>query len=122
MADQFMKSTAQQKERDIASFETKLEQMQNLLAEEHLRIAENMDDMRTQIHQLTSFSLDNNKRFEEMMDNLDFMKKTMKGKHLDLGEGSTVAQGGRDFMARNTGYPPGFIPSTPTNMAVYQEQ
>lgn len=67
---------------------------------------------------LTNTSMNSNKKFDELM---EMFKKNMKGKTHETMEEGSLSQIYKSTAPKNTGYPPGFHPSTPTHFATYND-
>lgn len=82
-----MKTNLQKHEKLIFTLESKFDQMQLVYEEEQQRNSDVMEEMKTQMMQLASTSLDNNQKFDEL---IDLIKKNLKGKTVSSPEvGST---------------------------------
>lgn len=105
-------------ENSISALENKFKQMQFILEEEHQRSSDSMADLKLQMKQRTTVNADSGKRFNEL---LELLKGTAKGKQAETPEMGSSTQIPKTVHPRNTGYPPGFVPTTPTNYATYNE-
>lgn len=92
------------------------------MEEDQHRNSENMEEMRNQLIQLSSVSMYNNRKFEDMVESMEFMKRIFKGKFSEGGDVGSSTHMEKGTTAKNTGYPPGFTPVTPTNMGINLEQ
>ena len=116
MADQNLKSTLQKQEKLLSTLESRFEQMQILYDDEHQRNHESVEGLKSQLLQLTTNSVDNSRKFDELV---DLFKQNIKGKHQDSPETGSSYQMGRNQQPRTLGFPPGFPPSTPSHFATY---
>lgn len=71
--------------------------------------------------QLTIANKEGSRRLEEIMEGMDFIKKNIKGKSWEGMERGSSTHMGKQSQAKNTGYPPGFNPSTPIHFGTYND-
>lgn len=113
-----IKNNLQKHENSISFLETIFEQLQLVLEEEQQRANESMDEIKHQMQQLTTANADGGKIITNLM---ELLKGNLKGKQAETPEMGSSTQIHKPEAARNTGYPPGFVPSTPTHFATYND-
>lgn len=115
-----MKTTLQKHENSITAMESRLEQVHLVVEEEAHRNTGHLDEVKNQMAYLTSTTEQNNKKVDDLLETMEFFKRSWKGKdgeNLEAASSSRPKQG----AAKSTGYPPGFSPHTPTNFATQND-
>lgn len=70
---------------------------------------------------LTSTTEQHNKRFDDLMETIELFKINWKGKESVAVEEGSSTKTIKQMGSKNTGYPPGFVPHTPTYFATHNE-
>ncbi|KAK1368236.1 hypothetical protein POM88_034328 [Heracleum sosnowskyi] len=91
------------------------------MEDESQRTTEGLDEVRSHMVVLTSAVEKNDKKLDDLMETMDFLKRNWKGKEHEQGEAGSSTRTGKHVPPKNTGYHPGFIPATPPTNLGYQK-
>ncbi|KAL8088429.1 hypothetical protein AgCh_038277 [Apium graveolens] len=103
-----VKTTLQKHGNSINGLESKLDQVHLVMIEEAHKNAENLEGVKNQMAYLTSTTEQNNKRFDDLMETMEFFKRNWKGKYGENMEAGSSSKTRKQVGAKNTRYPPGF--------------
>lgn len=90
-----------------------MEQVHLFMADEAQRNIEAVEDIRSQMTMLTNVTEKNDKKLGDLFESMEFFKRYWKRKEHEKLEAGSSTRTVKQTQARSTGYPPGFIPTTP---------